>query len=173
MGRTEQIGVQILIGLLDVAHIRADAVQMTADVVECVVAQAVTAGFHHFKLGGMLANVVAHHEERGLHAVAVEDIEHPGGDFGNGAVVEREVDRALRRIHPPQGVGIEPTEKKGGLFDDHARSVKLEITVSFVFTAVAGGGSSGTTRIHRGDEHMAGGGALQLVDSLDVAAGKR
>ena len=121
----------------------------------------------------MLANVVAHHEERGLHAVAVEDIEHPGGDFGNGAVVESEIHRALRRIHPPQGVGIEPTEKKGGLFDDHARSVKLEITVSFVFTAIAGGSSGGTTRIHRGDEHMAGGRALQLVDALGVVADKR
>ena len=43
---------------------------------------------------GMTAHVVADEKEGGLDAVVVEQVEHPGRDLGNRAVVESEVDDA-------------------------------------------------------------------------------
>lgn len=37
-------------------------------------------------------DVVAYEEECGFDVVLVEDVEDPGGDFGDGSVVEGEVD---------------------------------------------------------------------------------
>ena len=108
VGRTEEVGFQIDVGLIDVAHITADAVAQTADVIEGVVAETVSRGLDHFKFERMLAYIVANHKESGLDAVVVEHGKHPRGHLGYGAVVEREIYGTLVRIHPPQRVGIEP-----------------------------------------------------------------
>ena len=60
-------------------------------VVERMVADAMAALHNHTKLLGMLPDIVAHHKEGGLDAIAVEHIKHPRRDLGNGAVVESEV----------------------------------------------------------------------------------
>ena len=96
-----------------------------ANVVEGVVAEAVACGAHHFKFLGMLANVVAHHEEGGAYVVVAQDVEHPRRDFWNGSVVESEVDSALVGVHPPEGVGVEPAKEAGRLFDNHFSSISL------------------------------------------------
>ena len=173
VGGSEKIGVQIFVGPLHIAHIRADAVQMSADVVESMVAQTMAAGFDHFKDIGMLANVVAHHEERGLHAVTVEDIEHPRGGFGDGAIVESEIHRAFRRIHPPQSVGIEPTEKKGGLFDDHARSNRLVFCSLLGILGQIALRIGGAARVHRRDQYTAGGSTCEDIGTLLIVLDER
>ena len=74
MGRTEEVCLEIDVGLVHIAEVGGDAVAQAADVVERVVAEAVAARLHHFKFGGMLADVVADHEEGGLDAVVVEHV---------------------------------------------------------------------------------------------------
>ena len=78
-----------------------------SDVVEGVVADAVAALHHHAEHLGMLADVVAHHEEGGFDVVLVQQIEYPGRDYGDRAVVEGQVNGLFIGIHPPQGAGIE------------------------------------------------------------------
>lgn len=119
MRRAEQVGVQILVGLVHIAHIRAYAVQQSAYVVVSVVAQSVPAAFHHLELLGVLAYVVAHHKEGGFDAVVVEHVEHPGCHLGYGAVVESEVYGPFVLVHAPQGARVQPAQYAGRLFDYH------------------------------------------------------
>ena len=119
MRRPEEVGVQISVGTLHIVHIGRDTVEQTANMIVRVVAEAMAALAHHSELLGVLAHVVAHHEERSLDAVVVEDIEHPRRYLWYGAVVEGEVYGALLSIHTPKGLGIEPSEEYGGLLDDH------------------------------------------------------
>lgn len=91
----------------------------TADVVEGMVAQSMPTRFDHFEHFGVFADVVTDHKEGGLDAIMVEYIEHPGSYFGNRSVVKGEINGSFVLVHPPKGIGIEPAEKPGGLFDNH------------------------------------------------------
>lgn len=93
-----------------------------ADVVEGVVADAVAALHNHAELLGMLADVVAHHEEGGFDAVLVQQVEHPRGYYGDGTVVKSQINGFLVGIHPPQSAGVEFAEQFGGLLDEHGGS---------------------------------------------------
>ena len=122
--RSEEVGVQILIRFVHVVEIGGDAVAKSADVVERVVAEAVSSGFDHLKDLGMLPNVVADHEEGGFDAIFVEHVQHPWRDLGNGTVVKREIDSLFLSVHAPQGVWIKPTQENCGLLDNHAVGLK-------------------------------------------------
>ena len=67
----EQLGVDELVGLVGVAQEGLAAVAEPSDVVEGVVAEPVSASGYLVHEFGVLTHVVAHHEERGLHPVAV------------------------------------------------------------------------------------------------------
>lgn len=61
---------------------------------------------------GVLNGVVAHHHERRLHAVTVEEVEDPRREFGIGPIVERQsrerdigVDRRDDPLYPESGTG--------------------------------------------------------------------
>ena len=125
----EEVCPEIDIGLVHVAHIAADAVSESADVVEGMVAQPVTSSFDHLKLLGVLADVVSHHKEGGFDAVVVEHVKHPRCDFGDGAIVEGEIDGSFVGVHAPEGMRIKPSEKLGGLFDNHGLEVAQAIAI--------------------------------------------
>lgn len=108
MGWTEEICVEIFVGFVYVAHVRAYAVAQSADVVERVVSEAVAACFDHLEDVGVFAYVVAHHEKRGLHAIVVKHVKHPGRYFGYGAVVEGEIHGVLFGFYAPKGSWVEP-----------------------------------------------------------------
>ena len=105
-----------LAGILQIGLCR---VLKAPDVVEGVVAHAVSLLHYHPEDIGILADVVAHHEERGLDAVPCQQVEHPGGYRGDGPVVEGEVDGVLFGLYPPQGRGVELADKLGRLFYQH------------------------------------------------------
>ena len=94
-------------------------------VVEGMVADAMSAFQHLAEHVGIFADVVAHHEEGGFHAVMVQLLEHPGGHFGDGTVIEGQVDFLFRRCHPPQGARIELADKFRGLFNKHGTAAGL------------------------------------------------
>ena len=110
-----------LLRLVGVGEVAFEGVLKSADVVERVVADAVSLLHHLAEHVGVLAYVVAHHEEGSLHAILLQQPEYPGGDFGDGAVVEGEVDGPFVGIHPPQRSGIQLPEQRGGLFNQHSR----------------------------------------------------
>ena len=78
----------------------------TAYMVERVVADAVPTLHHLPKHLRMLAHVIAYHEKRRFNAVTLQHIEYPGSDDRDGAVIKRQIDGLLFRIHTPQSARI-------------------------------------------------------------------
>ena len=107
--RTEKIGVDELVRFVGIAQIAAAGHGETSDVVEGVVAQAMTMRADEFEEFRVLANIVTHHEERGFDPIAVECVDEPRGRFRDGSIVEGQIDCLLRWIHSPDGTGIEPS----------------------------------------------------------------
>ena len=68
----------------------------------------------------MLSHILAHHEESCFHAVMIERVENEGRGFGNGAVVEGEVNGLLAGVHSPRGLWVEPSQPFGWLFYNHS-----------------------------------------------------
>ena len=119
MGRTHQVGMEQVVGLFNVVQIAAYAVTHTANVVIGMVAYTVPRILDHPVNVGILAHIVAHHEEGGFDAVLRKQVKDAGRYFGNGPVVEREIDSLHIRIHTPEGVGIDVAEPVGRLFYEH------------------------------------------------------
>ena len=119
VGRTKEVGVEIFVGLLGVLLVFEETVAQAAYMIKGVVAQAVARRAHHLKLFGMLAYIVAHHEEGGVDVVMAQHIKHPRGDLGDGAIVEGEIYGALVGVHSPKSAGIKPAEEAGWLFYKH------------------------------------------------------
>lgn len=88
VGRAEEIGMEQLIGFLHIVQIAADAVSESAQMIEGVVANAVSFGYYLLIELRMFANIVAYHEEGGLHLVLAQGFQYKGRYFRNGAVVE-------------------------------------------------------------------------------------
>ena len=74
VGRTEQVAGDEAGGQLYVCQVAARAVSDALDVVEGVVPHGMPALDDHPEHVGMLAHIVAHHKEGGLHAVLVQRI---------------------------------------------------------------------------------------------------
>ena len=75
--RAEEVGGEVAVGLVDIGDVSLGALLESLEVVEGVVAYAVAALHDHFVLIGMLAHIVAHHEEGGLDVILVQYIKHP------------------------------------------------------------------------------------------------
>ena len=137
VGRAEQQGMERLfdVAIHVASHFHEDTclfgvfqigfcgVLKSPDVIEGMVANAVTLLHYLTEFVGMLADVVAHHEERGLDIVLRQQIEHPGCHLGDGAIVESEVDSMLLGLYPPQGRGVELADKLGRLFYQHGEMI--------------------------------------------------
>ena len=88
VGRSEKVGVNIGIRLVNVADIFACGVPHTAIMVESVVAKAMPPVFHHLKDVRILSHVVAHHEKRCLDVVVVKDVEHSGRNLWDRPIIK-------------------------------------------------------------------------------------
>ena len=121
MGRTEQAGVQHLVGFIGIFQVGVAGVTCPTDMVVGVVAYAVTVVHHHLVDLGVLAYIVAYHEERGLDTFTAQQTEYPRGDEGDGPIVEGEINGLLLWVDAPQGLRIEAAEDTWYLLDDHGR----------------------------------------------------
>ena len=111
MGRPEQVRVQVFVGFFRIGQVVLGPVLEATDVVERMVADAVSPFHYPPEFLRMLPHVVAHHEEGSLDAVMVQQVQYPGSDPGYWTIVECQVHRFLLRIHAPQGPWVEPSEQ--------------------------------------------------------------
>lgn len=111
VGRTEQVGMQVFVGLVGVGEVVLAQVLETSDVVESVVPDTVSAFHHHAEFIVVFAYVIAYHEECGFDVVLIQQVEYPRGGFGNRAIIEGEINRLLVLVHSPEGTGIKPAEQ--------------------------------------------------------------
>ena len=103
------MGVNQLVGLARVQRVAQCPMLERAHVVERVVADLVS-GVHDVVVKVVIAeHVFAHHEERSLHVIPRQRLKNERRRLGNGAVVERQVDRMVVLVHPPERVGINPS----------------------------------------------------------------
>ena len=121
VGRTEEVGRKVAVGLVGVGHVVLGALLDAAQVVVGVIAYVVPALDDHPVLVGVLAYIVAYHEEGGFNLVLVQHIEYPRGDLGYGAVVEGEVYGPLRCIHPPACTGVQSADELWGLLNEQKK----------------------------------------------------
>ncbi len=91
VGRPEEGTVDERGSLRNITQVTAGIHLHALKVVHGVVAVGVAASAYFFQQLRMAAYIVADHEECGLYAVAVEQIENPGGLFRYGAVVEGQI----------------------------------------------------------------------------------
>ena len=119
MGRTEQVGGKITVTLLDVVNVIVVAHTHTADMVEGVVSYVMSALHHHLVDVRVFAHVVTNHEECGLYPILVQDIKYPGSNFGNGSVIEGEINRMVFRVFPEDAIRIYFAQYCCGLFEYH------------------------------------------------------
>ena len=115
----EKIGMNKRVSFVGIAQEAAARHHESAQMVEGVVAQSMSVRTYQFEEVGIFPHVVTHHEECGFHAVVVKGLDEPRRRFGDGTIVESQIDRFLRRIHSPDSAGVEPAQPFGGLFDDH------------------------------------------------------
>ena len=101
MGWTEQIGLQGLVGLVCIGQIVFAQILESADMVVSVVAYAVTAFHNHTEHIGVFAHIVAHHEEGGFYLKMIKNIQHKRRGFGNGSVIEGQINDLLMTVHSP------------------------------------------------------------------------
>ena len=99
--RSEEVGVEDVVGLLDVGKVSPGTMAKARDVVEGVIAYLMASHSHFVEQMRVLDGIVAHHEEGCLCSEAVEGVEDEGCCLGNGAVVEGEVDSLPVWLYPP------------------------------------------------------------------------
>ena len=117
--RTEKVGGEVAVGLVDIGDVSLGALLESLEVVEGVVAYAVSTLHDHLVFIGMLTHIVAHHEEGGLDAVLVQYIKYPRRNLGYGAVVKGKVYGLFCRIHPPACTWVQPADELWWLLNEH------------------------------------------------------
>ena len=117
--RTEEIGMDIAVGLIGIAEESLARHSDAAKMIECVIAQAMPTATYLFIQFGILPHIVTYHEECGLHAITVEGVEQPWSRLWYRAIVKRQINRFLIRIHPPYCTGIKPSQPLARLFYYH------------------------------------------------------
>lgn len=90
--RTEEVGVYVGVGLLDVVAVLVERMAYASDVVVGVVAYLVPLVNDALEQVRVLAHVVAHHEEGGVDAVLAEHVEDEGRGLRDWTVVEGQID---------------------------------------------------------------------------------
>ena len=92
VGRAEEVGVDVGVGLLDVVTVFVKRVADAADVVVGVVSYLVPLGQYALVEFWIFAHVVAYHEEGGVDAILAEHIEDEWRGLGDWTVVEGQID---------------------------------------------------------------------------------
>lgn len=119
VGWAEEVGLQQFVGLLGVFQVFFRRPAEAANVVEGVVADAVASVHDLLENLWVFAYVVANHKEGGVDAVVRQHLKDEGRCLRDGTVVEGQVDSLRRRIHAPDGMGINPSQEAGRLLDYH------------------------------------------------------
>ena len=102
------------VGLKHIVQIRFGGYLGALHVIHGVVAHTVTAAENFLKQIRVALHIVAHAKEGGFHPVAVEGVEHPRGDLGDGAIVEGEKHRAWLEMEAPHRFGEKHTVEQRG-----------------------------------------------------------
>ena len=119
VGRTEEVALDVGIGLLDVVAVVMERMAEPADVVVGVVAHLMAFVQNLLIEIGVLPDIVAHHEEGGLDAKLAQRLENERGRLRDGTVVERQIDRTFVTVHSPVGSWVEPAQVDGWLLNNH------------------------------------------------------
>ena len=119
VGRSEEMGVDELVGLDDIEGIGNAHVLERTQVVEGMVAHLVALLNDAVVQVMVSQHVLAHHKEGGAHSELPQRVENKGCGLRERAVVEREIDGLLVRVHSPHGFRVKPAQKRRGLLDKH------------------------------------------------------
>ena len=118
--RTEEVGLQYAMRLVAIVEILPTAPTQSSNMVVGMIPNGMTTPTHLLKQFGITMGIVAHHEECCLCPELVEDIENIRRSLRDGTVVESQIDHPLIRIHPPYGMGINPSQEPRRLFNEHS-----------------------------------------------------
>ena len=119
VGWPEEVATDVSIGFFDVVAVFVQGMAEAADVVVCVVSDLMTIIDDLLIEFGVFTDVVADHEEGGVYAMLLEDLQDEWCGLGDWAVVEGEVDCTFATVHSPECLWVEPAEIDGGLLYDH------------------------------------------------------
>ena len=117
--RPEQVAVNVALRLTHILQITLRGAPQALQMVHCMVSHTMPPGEHFPVKAGIFAHIIAYHEERGLYAETVEQVEHIRSRLRYGAVIEGEVDRRmprLSRIEPELSGSVKPAEYRRGRF---------------------------------------------------------
>jgi hypothetical protein len=131
VGRSEQIGLHQVGAVADIVKIGDIIGSPAIEVVESVVAQSVALIGHHLRYIAVFAQIIAHTKKRGFGVVCGQLIEYPGSDFGNGAVVESEVDDFFFSGQVPNEVGKQALNKLRRFYEIHGFGFMFMVVVKF------------------------------------------
>ena len=108
-----------LVYFLGICQIVRIGILKSANMVECVVADAVSALYYHSIFIRVLAYIVAYHKEGSFNMMLFQYFQYPGSYFRDGAVVKSQIDCPFIRIHPEDSLWIQRPEKPRWLFYKH------------------------------------------------------
>ena len=106
MWRTEEVGVEDVVGLLYVGQVTPRAVTEAGEVVEGMIAYLVSSSPYFVEQMGILHRIVTHHEECCLYLEAVQCVEDKRSGLRYRTIVEGKVNNLLVGVYPPQGMGV-------------------------------------------------------------------
>lgn len=101
MWRTKEVAVDNLLRHVYVDEVSGCPMLEGVEVVESVVAHLVPLGYDLIVEIMVAEYILANHEEGGLYVISPQRIEDKRCRFGNGPVIEREVNRTLVGVHSP------------------------------------------------------------------------
>ena len=116
---TEEIGMNNIIYLSGICQVIRIGIFKSTDVVESMVTDAVSVLYHHPVFIRVFAYIVAYHEKGSFNMMLFQYFQYPGSYFGDGAVVESQIDCPLIRVHPEDSLWIQRPEKPRWLFYKH------------------------------------------------------
>ncbi|GFH86575.1 hypothetical protein IMSAGC001_01984 [Bacteroides acidifaciens] len=105
--RTEEIGMDNFVYLLGVCEVIRIGIFESADVVESMVADAVSVFYHHPVFIRVLAYIVAYHEEGGFNMMLFQYFQYPRSYFGDRTVIKSQIDCPFIRVHPEDSLWIQ------------------------------------------------------------------
>ena len=120
MWRAKQVGVEKHVGFVGVDEICGCPMLEGPQMVVGVVAHLVTFVDDLLKQFRIAVDILTHHEECGFCVELFKCLEQERSGFGDGTVVERQIDCSNRRIHPPNRLWVYPSQPFGWLFNNHS-----------------------------------------------------
>lgn len=102
--RTEQTGMQYLVGFLDIGKIGPGKMANTRHMIVGMIAYLMTALSYLLEKMRIFDGILTDHKEGCLGIKTVQGIEDKGGSLRDRAVIKSQVNGLLVAVHPPQGM---------------------------------------------------------------------